>query len=144
MMQIILTTNHETINYAAAELKKYVTTLSRGSVVPCVLYAEKGEDLSKKRGVVLALLDELDLDTGDLKDAFIDDIIDIDVQKGIGYIAGSNPRSVLMGVYKYCTSAGCRFIRPGEDGDYVPHMDILNHSFSYRKKADYPFRGQAI
>ena len=48
MMRIILTTNHETMNYAAAELKKYVTTLSRGSVVPYVLYAEKGENLLKE------------------------------------------------------------------------------------------------
>lgn len=144
MMQIIVTTNHETMNYAATELKKYVTTLSRGSVVPCVLYADSLDDLPKNEGILLGLLDELQLDTSDLQDAFIEDIIDINVNKGTGYIAGSNPRSVLMGVYKYCTSAGCRFIRPGEDGDYVPHMNIMNHSFVYRKKADYPFRGQAI
>ena len=80
MMRIILTTNHETMNYAATELKKYVTTLSRGSVVPYVLYAEKGENLLKKNGIVLALLDELNLDTSDLQDAFVDDIIDIELK----------------------------------------------------------------
>ena len=143
-MRIYFKRSHETIDYAAEELKKYVTTLSRGSVVPCVFCEESCKEQQMQNGIVLGLLDELQLDTGDLEDPFVEDIIDIQIQKGTGYIAGSNPRSVLMGVYKYCTSAGCRFIRPGEGGDYVPHMDIKNHSFTYRKKADYPFRGQAI
>ena len=132
MMQILLKHNDETICYAASELKKYVTTLSRGSVVPCVLKGVNAE------GIELKLLNE------DGYDPVVDDVIDICIEKGNGYIAGSNPRSVLMGVYRFCASAGCQFIRPGENGDYVPHMDILNHSFKYRKKADYPFRSMAI
>ena len=40
MMRIYLKRSHETIDYAAEELKKYVTTLSRGSVVPCVFCEE--------------------------------------------------------------------------------------------------------
>ena len=31
--------------------------------------------------------------------------MDIDIKNGSGYIAGSNPRSILMGVYKYLKSA---------------------------------------
>jgi len=130
--------------YAAEELQKYVMQLSRGKIVPQIIYVDKLPNIKKTDGIVLALLEELSLDMSDLQDAFIEDIIDIDVENGKGYIAGSNPRSILMGVYKYCTSAGCRFIRPGADGDYVPHTDITNHVFQYRHKADYPFRGQAI
>ena len=44
----------------------------------------------------------------------------IDVTDGKGRIAGSNPRSVLLGVYRFLEEAGCRWLRPGTDGDYVP------------------------
>ncbi|MBR3942966.1 MAG: DUF4838 domain-containing protein, partial [Clostridia bacterium] len=65
-------------------------------------------------------------------------------QNGKGYIAGSNPRSVLFGVYEYLKSCGCRFIRPGKDGDFIPQFDISNHSFKRTHKASMRFRGQMI
>ena len=77
-----------------------------------------------------------------LDDAMVDDIIDVKIENLKGYIAGSNERSILMGVYRYCESAGVRYIRPGADGDYIPASDLTVHSFSMRKKADYPFRGE--
>lgn len=153
-MKIITVQRGITIEYAASELKKYVMELSRGSIIPklclqdTVAFSEamrQGQtegELVTEDNIVLGLLEELSLDTSDLSDPFVEDIIDVDIVNGVGYIAGSNPRSVLMGVYKYCTSAGCRFIRPGADGDYVPYADLMHHSFKYRKKADYPFRGE--
>lgn len=138
-MRIILQQSCETVQYAGEELKKYVTAMSRGQIVP-VLCQDPGEE--RADAIVLGLLEELGRDTGDLSDPFIEDIIDVDIANGVGFIAGSNPRSILMGVYKYCHSAGCQFLRPGPDGDYVPRADLLNHSFRYRKKADYPFRGE--
>lgn len=141
-MKIITMQKGDTAEYAAAELKKYITQLSRGQVVPELCFVEELPPDAEKDSIVLASLEELSLDQSDLFDPFVEDIIDIDIRNGAGYIAGSNPRSILMGVYKYCTSAGCRFIRPGADGDYVPHMDVLAHSFKYRKKADHPFRGE--
>jgi len=140
-MKIITAQRGDTAEYFTAELKKYMMQMSRGDIVPEISWAdtlpEKPED-----AIVLALLEELQLDTSDLTDPFIEDIIDINIQNGCGYIAGSNERSILMGVYKYCTSAGCRFIRPGADGDYVPKADLYAHSYTYRKKADQPFRGE--
>ena len=137
-MKIVLLQTGETFCYAAEELKKYVTAMSRGAIVPelCRGTAEDTE------GIRLGLLEDLNRDRSDLQDPFIEDIIDVDITGGAGFIAGSNPRSILMGVYKYCHSAGCRFLRPGPDGDYIPQADLLSHSFRYRKKADYPFRGQ--
>jgi len=147
-MKIIAAQKNDTVAYAASELKKYITELSRGSIVPEICPVDELPVLSvgmwteKENSIVLGLLEELALDTSDLTEPFIDDIIDVNVTNCNGYIAGSNPRSILMGVYKYCTSAGCRFLRPGADGDYVPFTDLKKHSFIYRKKADYPFRGE--
>ena len=141
-MKILFRRDTETMRYAVDELIKYVRLITNCEIMP---EAETTPVLSKnapENTVVLGLLGELELDTSDLDDDFVDDIIDIDIKNGSGYIAGSNERSVLMGVYKYCTSAGCRFIRPGENGEYIPYCDLSNHSYKYRKKADYPFRGE--
>ena len=138
-MKIIPLQVNETVQYAAAELQKYITWMSRGQLVPQIVYDASAD---RKDAIVLGLLEDLGRDTSDLFDPFIEDILDIDVENGAGFIAGSNPRSILMGVYKYCYSAGCRFLRPGPDGDYVPQADVMNHSFRYRKKADQPFRGE--
>ena len=37
-----------------------------------------------------------------------------------GRILGSNERSVLLGVYRYLTELGCRFLRPGYEYEAVP------------------------
>jgi len=86
----------------------------------------------------------LGLDADDVDDPMIDDVIDLRVTSLTGYIAGSNERSVLMGVYHFLKSAGCRWVRPGNGGEYIPKKKMSGHSFTYRKKADYPFRGQCI
>lgn len=143
-MKIITAHRDETVAYASEELKKYILAMSRGKINPEIAYVDSISKSDYSDGIVLGLLDELMLDTSDLEDAFIEDIIDVDVKDCKGYIAGSNQRSILMGVYKYCASAGCRFLRPGPDGDYVPKADLLSHSYKYRKKADYPFRCEII
>ena len=98
--------------------------MSRGRINPETTYVDFISKSDYEEGIVLGLLGELSLDTSVLEDDFIEDIIDVEVKDCKGYIAGSNQRSILMGVYKYCASAGCRFLRPGPDGDYVPHSDL--------------------
>lgn len=143
-MKIITMQRGETAEYAVSELKKYVRKMSRGKIIPEVYFVDILPVILEKDSIILGTLEELSLDVSDLKDPFLEDIIDIDIKNGSGYIAGSNPRSILMGIYRYCTSAGCRFIRPGENGDYVPHIDLYTHSYCYRKKADNLFRGECI
>jgi len=113
----------ETIKYAADELRRYLRTMC--------------DDIEASNISISLSVDESLAD-----DTFVDDVIDIDIENGSGNIIGSNERSVLQGVYVYLKSAGCMFIRPGKNGDYVPKADMRAHSCKYHKKADYPFRGQ--
>ena len=136
-MKIITLRNTETVLYAAGELKKYL------EMVDSSVCAEITDDVSAE-GIKLGLLSDFGLDASDVKDAMIDDVVDVKIDSLSGYIAGSNERSILFGVYKYFKSVGCRWVRPGNDGEYIPKADMKNHKFTYRKKADYPFRGQCI
>ncbi len=122
-MKITYKNPTETIEYAAEELQKYLRMMCDNT--------DESDD-----HIVLAV------DTMEADDPFIDDVIDIDITNGSGYIKGSNERSVLQGVYVYLKEAGCMFIRPGKDGDYVPRRDMTAFSCKYHKKADYPFRGE--
>ena len=136
-MKIITLRNTETVMYAAEELKKYLSMLD-SSITAEITSENNGE------GIVLGLLSDLNLDYSDVNDAMIDDVVDVKIDCLHGYIAGSNERSILFGVYKYLKSVGCRWVRPGAEGEYIPKAYMKNHTFTYRKKADYPFRGQCI
>ncbi len=132
-----ITFKSQTSEYILSELEKYVSKVTDGQM--CVTVTD---DTSAKDTLALGLLDDFSLDTSDLSDPFIEDIIDINVKNGVGYIAGSNQRSVLLGLYKYLYFAGCRFLRPGDDGEIIPYRDLSDFECVYRKKADSNFRGQ--
>ena len=136
-MEIRILKENETVRYAAEELKKYLKLVDDSVDAEITCAPIKSED-----GITLAILSDLGLRDDDVADDMIDDVVDVDITNLSGYIAGSNDRSVLMGVYKYFKSVGCRWVRPGDKGEYIAKADLKNHSFKFRKKADYPFRGE--
>jgi hypothetical protein len=56
----------------------------------------------------------------------LDDAISIQVQNGQGVIAGLHGRSLLLAVYRFLTEAGCRWIRPGVEGEMIPQRNLAN------------------
>ncbi|MBO6158351.1 MAG: DUF4838 domain-containing protein [Firmicutes bacterium] len=44
----------------------------------------------------------------------------VDGQIHQGTIYGNSPRALLLGVYRYLTLIGCRFLKPGRENEYVP------------------------
>lgn len=125
-MRIQLSENTQTLAYAAEELKKYLSRMDS------TLSFDSGEAL------LLQVRAYPDIDP------MIDDIMDIQVTNLSGTIAGSNERSVLMGVYTLLKAAGCMWVRPGVLGEYIPKKAMSCHSLTYYKKADYAFRGECI
>ncbi len=75
--------------------------------------------LSVKAEIALGLFAEFGLSC-EVHDPYFDDAFSISVQNGHGYIAGSNERSVLIGVYRLLAEWGVRFVRPGKNGTYYP------------------------
>ena len=59
------------------------------------------------------------------------------------YVAGSNARSVLFGVYSLLKkTAGCRWFWPGEEGEFIPELETLNlpEKLDYAETAAFRYR----
>ena len=102
-MKIRILSEDQTLRYAAEELEKYLKLV--GGVEADISCS----DTPCEEGISLGLLSQLGLDFSDVNDSMLDDVIDVSISSLKGYIGGSNPRSVLMGVYKYFKSVGCNW-----------------------------------
>ena len=130
-----ITSNH-VVDFAAEELKKYLRMM-----MPRCGEIEIKFDPTTTSGFCLGLMSDFCLDTSEAADLYLDDILHIDVDaEGNGVIAGSNPRSVLLAVYRYLTMNGCRWLFPGVDGEFIPTKSI--EATEYHKMADCRYRGQ--
>lgn len=120
-----------TLKYAEYELKKYSAMMG---ICPEISFIVDADKFDKTRFFRF--------------DASLDDAFIIVVKDGKGTITATNERSVLMGVYQFLKLQGCRFMRPGKDGEYVPYtekiIDIDEEYYAYtrhRGTEDYGFNG---
>ena len=135
MLTINKITSNPVVDFAAEELKKYLRMMMpRGGEIK-ISYSPEAED-----GFRLGVMSDFGLDTSEAKDVTLDDILHIDTDECGGIIAGSNPRSVLLAVYRYLTINGCRWLFPGIDGEFIPIKNI--EPTKYHKMADCRYRGQ--
>ncbi len=123
------------IDFAAEELKKYMRMMMPrcGEIV-----IERKLDATDN--FRLGLMSDFGIDTSEAENTELDDIIHIDTNEKGGIIAGSNPRSVLLAVYRYLQENGCRWLFPGIDGEFIPIRDVK--ATKYHKMADCRYRGQ--
>ena len=135
MYSIYKITSNPTVDFAAEELKKYLRMMMPYANEIAIKY-----DPAAKDGLRLGLMSDFGLDTSEAEDLFLDDILHIDTDGENGIIAGSNPRSVLLAVYRYLQENGCRWLFPGIDGEFIPVKDVA--PTKYHKMADCRFRGQ--
>lgn len=66
----------------------------------------------------------------------------IDITAGIGRISGCNPRSVLLGVYRFLYLIGCRFLAPGQGGEFLPQKRLAD--CNAREERTVPIRHRGI
>jgi len=131
-----------TLEFAARELARYVTMLTdaRWTVT------REGSLIAVADTVWLGLYGRLPQPPQvELTPALWDDGYAIWGRDGNCYIAGQNARSVLFGVYDWLERQGVRFVRPGPDGEVVPHVAAL--TFPDRpivEQAYYRHRGVCI
>ncbi len=135
MYRIYKITSNPTVDFAAEELKKYLRMMMPRCGEIVIKYAPEAKD-----GFRLGLMADFGLDTSESDNIELDDILHIDTDCEGGIIAGSNPRSVLLAVYRYLTINGCRWLFPGIDGEFIPIKNV--EPTKYHKMADCRYRGQ--
>ena len=95
MFQINLVRFDPVLVFAAEEMKKYLRMMMPEEDEISISLAPVAED-----GFCLGLLEDFGLDTSEVEDALLDDVVHIDTDTEGGILAGSNPRSVLFAVYR--------------------------------------------
>ena len=135
MMTINMLRVDHVIMFAAEELKKYLRMMMPQDGDIGIVYDPKAKD-----GFRLGLAEDFGLEFPEAEEPQLDDVVHIEADAEGGILAGSNPRSVLLAVYKFLTLNGCRWLYPGVDGEFIPIKTV--EAVQYHKMADCRYRGQ--
>lgn len=126
--------------YAAEELSSYLAELT-GREVERREHEAYDADAD---GLWVGTADAIDdADPPDVEAPALDDALHVEADGARGFVAGNVPRATLLAAYRYLREQGCRWLRPGEDGERVPDRDDLD-AVSVRETPDYRHRGITI
>ncbi len=108
--------------------------------IPCTFAKEELRSYAQE---IFTDLDAVDLDLyiglpehGEtIVDKEIDEIY-IDVDGGKGKIVGSNDGAVVIATYRFLRECGCRFLRPGKGGEYLPKTTLADKRVFVKERAD--------
>ncbi len=132
---IAIVDTSETSRFAAAEFERLMGRLDGNAEVQFLPDAQDRADVLKIGMGNTALT---------VEDPKYDDGIELHVCDGKGTISGVNPRSVLIAVYRFFEEAGCMFLRPGREGEYIPRMDSKTLCVDVCEVPAYRHRGICI
>lgn len=138
-MKIVCKVSSPTLQYAAEELKKYLLKIDKNIKEIEIVESTKKAEVAEPHSIFL--IEDAMLG---VKDLLLDDAFEINIDKHQGFIKGSNERSILLGVYKFLYTLGCRWLKPGEEGEYLPTQDTYNQQVCLCEKASYRHRGVVI
>ena len=131
--------NAPAVEYAGEELVRCLRLMDENAEV--ALFSFPKYDAALCEMLWLGVCPELEAQVADPN---LDDAYAIDVKAGAGVIRGSNPRSVLFGVYRFLKELGCAWVRPGADGEIIPRRSTDAACVQLREQASYRHRGICI
>jgi hypothetical protein len=141
MPTILPVGHHRTVAYAAKELAGHLNAMTgeRAEIEPRETYDPAAAGLW-----IGVAADFPNVRMPSVPDPAIDDAVSIEVDGEKGVLTGTNPRSALLAVYRYLTALGCRWVRPGSDGAFIPQKSQDRLSAQFVEKASYRHRGICI
>ncbi|MHB1356865.1 MAG: DUF4838 domain-containing protein [Anaerolineae bacterium] len=149
-LTIRVLSNKQPLLFAAAELVKYIQMMTGNAVKPTITTSLDYEpDLENSLWLAEASqaptgLQKLAQSLPAVANPQWDDAFAAEVEAGEGVILGNNPRSVLIGAYNLLIATGCRWVRPGTDGEVIPQRDLCALSLHKTEAASYRHRGICI
>jgi len=133
--------SHPTVEFAAEEIKRYLCRMDHSLSVK-VIHADRKQD---DEGILwLGAHSFFDVCLPVISDSHFDDAIAISVTERGGYITGSNERSILIAAYRFLTELGCRWVRPGTEGERIPQKDLSHFTIEVCESASCRHRGVCI
>jgi hypothetical protein len=143
-IRIAIVDQHPTIIFAASELQRYLAQVTGQSVDLLDRDTLDREAPALWLGLAQHVPGVALPPTAAGADARFDDAISIRTAAASGSICGNNPRSVLLAVYRYLHLLGCRWVRPGADGEYIPAVDLAQTAVRVVERPSYRHRGICI
>ena len=140
-MEIFRLNDNQTITFATEELCRYLNLIQPDLSADISAADGYGSDYV---GIAVGLATEFEALLPDVPNRQLDDGIYIDVTDGAGVITGTNPRSVLIAVYRFLKELGICWIRPGPDGEILPTSIPANYSVKVCEAASYRHRSICI
>lgn len=138
--KIVKIGDNPVIDFAAAELKKYMSRMDDSREY--VIMSFEAYRPTVENAIWLGL--DKAFPVPEVADRKLDDGISIRVYGQAGYISGTNSRSVLIGVYRFLKELGCAFIRPGTDGEVIPKRSLTDVNVEVLEVPSYRHRGVCI
>jgi hypothetical protein len=136
--------DHPTIEFAGAELQRYLAQATGQPVELLDGDAAGRETPALWLGLAKSVPSTMLPPAAAGADVRFDDAISIATEGASGVICGNNPRSVLLAVYRYLHVLGCRWVRPGADGEYIPAVDLTHTEVQLAEAPSYRHRGICI
>lgn len=134
--------NSSTVDFAVSELQRYLKQMDPELIVD-ILQTERL--MPEFEGVIWVGLDDtLKKYVPTVENTTLDDAVVISVAQGCGYITGSNERSVLQSAYRFLRELGCRWVRPGKEGERIPSVKIERPEVHVCETPSYRYRGVVI
>ena len=130
---------NKTVAFAAEELQRYLS-LATGRKPSLETHPAYGKD----EGLWVGTADAFPEVSLSVADDRMDDAIHVETGGANGIISGVNPRSVLLAAYRFLAALGCRWVRPGADGQYVPRIELDSQTVSVEETASYRHRAICI
>ena len=136
-MRLIIakTGDSQTVSFAASELCRLLKEMDSTIVLEVRKYKAYDKQVKNTLWVGLDFIEQSE-----------DDTVYIDVKNSVGFISGSNERSVLIAVYRFMKEMGCRYLYPGKTGEKIPKkkLDYGMLTVSVHETASYKHRGICI
>jgi hypothetical protein len=143
-VRIAVVGDHPTIRFAAAELQRYLAQATGQPIQVLDQAAISHETPALRLGLAQHIGGATLPPAPARAEAHFDDTISVATEAANGIICGSNPRSVLLAVYRYLHLLGCRWVRPGADGEYIPAIDLAHAAVQLIEAPSYRHRGICI
>ena len=127
--------NSETVSFAVTELIRLIKEMDSTVILDVRKYASYDENVKDGLWVGLGFTEESEKDS-----------ITINVKDGVGFISGSNERSVLFSAYRFMKEMGCCYLYPGKEGEIIPSKKLSKEDLNVNinETASYNYRGICI